>query len=68
MKDWSGQQILIIGAARQGTALARYLASHGAQVVLNDQRSSDQLRDVQTNLSDLPIEWVLDGASTLFAG
>ena len=61
MKDWSSQQILIIGAARQGTALARYLASHGAQVVITDQRSSDQLRDVQTNLSDLPIEWVLDG-------
>ena len=59
MMDWSGQRVLIIGAARQGTALARYLASHGAQVVINDQRSAEDLREVQNYLSDLPIRWVL---------
>jgi UDP-N-acetylmuramoylalanine--D-glutamate ligase len=59
MKDWSGQRVLIIGAARQGTALSRYLASHGAQVVINDQRSAEDLQHAQTNLSDMPIRWVL---------
>jgi UDP-N-acetylmuramoylalanine--D-glutamate ligase len=59
MKDWSSQRVLIIGAARQGTALARYLAFHGAHVVINDQRSADDLQDVQLYLSDLPIRWVL---------
>jgi UDP-N-acetylmuramoylalanine--D-glutamate ligase len=61
MKNWSGQRVLVIGAARQGTALARYLESQGAQVVLNDHRSADQLRAVQADLSDLSIEWALDG-------
>ena len=63
MNDWSGQRVLIIGAARQGTALARYLSACGAQVLLNDHRSADQLQDVQADLSDLSIEWVLGGHS-----
>jgi UDP-N-acetylmuramoylalanine--D-glutamate ligase len=61
MRDWSGQRVLIIGAARQGTALARYLAANGAQVVLNDHRTADQLQELQANLTDLPIEWALGG-------
>jgi len=61
MNDWSGQRVLIIGAARQGTALTRYLITHGAQVTLNDHRSADQLQDVQAALSDLSIEWFLEG-------
>ena len=36
-KDWSGQNVVIVGVARQGLALARFLAQHGAQVVLNDR-------------------------------
>jgi len=61
MKDWSGQRVLIIGAARQGAALAQYLVANGAQVVLNDHRTEDQLQDVLVSLADLPIEWVLGG-------
>ena len=60
MQDWSGQQVVILGAARQGTALARYIAEHGGRVVLNDHRSSDQLLDAQDLLAGLPIEWVFD--------
>lgn len=60
MQDWSGLKILILGAARQGTALARYIATHGGQVVLNDHGSSDQLLDAQASLADLPIEWVFE--------
>lgn len=51
--DWTGSKVLIIGAARQGTALARYLAQCGAQVVLNDLRSMEQLADAHLVLSDL---------------
>jgi UDP-N-acetylmuramoylalanine--D-glutamate ligase len=61
MSDWSGQRVLIIGAARQGTALARYLAAKDAKVVLNDNRSAHQLQDVLDDLADFPIEWVLGG-------
>ena len=45
MTDWNGKNILIIGAARQGLALARYLTKHGAKVTLNDVRMPHELQD-----------------------
>jgi len=59
MMDWQDQRVLILGAARQGIALARYLAAHGAQIVLNDMRSAETFTSARESLSDLPIEWVL---------
>ncbi len=61
MKDWSGLNVLVIGAARQGVALARYLALHGARVVLNDQRQPEALQKVQEELSGFPVKWVYGG-------
>ena len=57
--DWKGQRVLIIGAARQGTALARYLRAHGAHVVLNDRRNPEDFAGIRENLKDLSIQWVL---------
>ncbi len=54
-------RVLIIGAARQGTALARYLVEHGARVILNDARTAGQLHSAREALADLPIEWALGG-------
>ena len=59
--DWTGRKVLIIGAARQGTALARYLVQQGASVVINDRRSAAELAAVQTELADLPVKWALGG-------
>ena len=59
--DWNGQRVLIIGVARQGTALARYLTTHGARVVLNDHREADELVKVRQSLADIPVEWALGG-------
>ena len=50
MENWSGKKVIVIGAARQGTALSRYLASKGAQVILTDMHSLD---DLPANLPDL---------------
>lgn len=61
MKDWNGQRVVVIGAARQGTSLSRYLAQHGAQVVLTDRRPIAELLAAQDALADLPVEWVCDG-------
>ena len=58
-KNWNGQKVVILGAARQGLALARYLSTQGAQVTLNDRRQADQLSDVQTEMSIYTIDWVL---------
>lgn len=48
----------MIGAARQGAALSRYLAEKGAKVVLNDLRSKEALAVVREDLSDLNLTWV----------
>ncbi len=55
--------MVIVGAARQGTALAAYLAKHGAQVVLTDARSEHELQLAFEHLAGLPIEWRLGGHS-----
>jgi len=65
MRDWNGKKIVILGAARQGTALARYLVQQGAFVILNDQKSEGELVGAQNALEDLsedgyPIEWVFN--------
>ena len=47
MKDWKGKLVVIVGAARQGLALARYLLLHGARVTLNDHQPAEALTAAQ---------------------
>ena len=63
MRKWHGKRVVIIGAARQGLALARYLAELGAQVILNDQRPAEQLSAERASLALLEkqIKWVCGG-------
>jgi len=42
MERCRGFKVLIIGAARQGMALARYFIKHGASVVVNDQEPPEK--------------------------
>lgn len=64
--DWKGQKVAIVGAARQGLALARYLLQQGAFVVLNDQKPLEQFAEAQATLSEFVVqpgqlEWVCGG-------
>ncbi len=59
--DWKGKRVLIIGAARQGTATASYLVNQGADVTLNDQLPSEALEEVKQTLKDQRIRWALGG-------
>lgn len=61
MKNWQNVRVLIIGAARQGLALSRYLAGKGARVLLNDQRRDDQLQAEKTALQGYQVEWHTGG-------
>ncbi len=61
MTDWNGKRVLVLGAARQGQALARWLTRHGARVTLSDKRSEADLDSARRSLADLSIDWVLDG-------
>ena len=61
MSEWKGKRVIVIGAARQGLALGRFLASKGAKVVMNDQKPADQLEGAIKALADVQpgVEWVL---------
>ena len=52
---------MILGAARQGLALARWLSLHGARVTLSDARSEADLGVARGSLAEYPITWVLGG-------
>jgi len=51
----------MLGLARQGVALARYLAEAGAKVIITDQQPAERLEAPMAALSDLPVEYVLGG-------
>ena len=61
MTNWNNTRVLILGAARQGLALARWLARHGAAVTLSDSRSAEQLTAARESLADANITWALGG-------
>jgi UDP-N-acetylmuramoylalanine--D-glutamate ligase len=50
--DYSGKSILIVGAARSGTAVARFLLSAGARVVLTDSREMEGIPTIPALLDD----------------
>ena len=59
--NWKDTRVLILGAARQGLALARWLSLHGARVTVSDARSADDLRLVRESLAEHQIQWALGG-------
>lgn len=61
MTNWTHTRVLILGAARQGIALARWLSRHGANVTLSDSRREEDLPAVKESLADANISWALGG-------
>jgi UDP-N-acetylmuramoylalanine--D-glutamate ligase len=60
-RDWTGLNVVILGAARQGLALARFLVRQGARVTLSDHRPAAQLEQAMKSLEDYPVRWALGG-------
>lgn len=58
MDKWNNQKVLILGAARQGLALARYLANNGAMVTVNDSRPESIMNKTIAAHKNLNINWV----------
>ncbi|MBQ6481828.1 MAG: UDP-N-acetylmuramoyl-L-alanine--D-glutamate ligase, partial [Anaerolineaceae bacterium] len=58
MIDFDKKTVVVLGAARQGLALAKYAAHHGAHIIITDQRSYEQLADARESVADLNPEWV----------
>lgn len=49
---WQGKKVVIVGAARQGLALADYLLARGAWITLTDKRPLSELSSAQEMLAD----------------
>jgi UDP-N-acetylmuramoylalanine--D-glutamate ligase len=62
--DFRGQRATVIGLAREGTALARFLAEGGATVTVSDIKSGEELSEGIEALAGLPIRFVLGGHPT----
>jgi UDP-N-acetylmuramoylalanine--D-glutamate ligase len=60
-RDLKGKRIIVLGLARQGIALARFLAEQGAQVTLSDVKTADQLAEAIQGLEGLSTQYVLGG-------
>lgn len=55
----SGERVTIIGLAREGVAIAQYLANRGAAVTVSDMKTSHALADSIRALSPFGIKFVL---------
>jgi UDP-N-acetylmuramoylalanine--D-glutamate ligase len=55
------EQVVIVGLARQGIALARFFCARGVHVVVTDLRPADQLQEEMAALGGLPISYALGG-------
>jgi UDP-N-acetylmuramoylalanine--D-glutamate ligase len=53
--DIKGQKILVVGLARTGVALCRFLAGHGAQVTVTDQALPADLADYRRDIQGLGV-------------
>jgi UDP-N-acetylmuramoylalanine--D-glutamate ligase len=54
-----GKHVVILGLARQGTALARFLVQAGAEVTVSDIKPKSELKEALASLEGLPIRYVL---------
>ena len=57
--SFAGKRVVIVGLARQGSALARFFSAQGAHVTITDLCSAERLAAEQAALAALPITYVL---------
>jgi UDP-N-acetylmuramoylalanine--D-glutamate ligase len=55
------KRVIVLGLARQGKALARYLSANGANVVVSDVKAASELGESMRELSDLDLQFELGG-------
>lgn len=57
----AGKHVVVLGLARQGKALARWLPTIGAEVTISDLRSADKLANEVAEFAGHPVTFVLGG-------
>ncbi|HAJ34156.1 MAG TPA: UDP-N-acetylmuramoyl-L-alanine--D-glutamate ligase [Chloroflexi bacterium] len=61
MIDFRGRRVVILGLARQGSALARFFVATGADVTISDAAPAERLTADLDRLGALPVRLVLGG-------
>lgn len=59
--QFEGSRTLVVGLAREGTALARFLAERGACVIGTDSKGAGDLVESLAYLNSLPVTFALGG-------
>ena len=57
--QYADKKVLVVGMARSGVAAAQLLCKAGAYVIVNDNKTREELGDALAPLEALPIEWKL---------
>jgi UDP-N-acetylmuramoylalanine--D-glutamate ligase len=60
-QSFANSRALVVGLAREGTALARFLAERGARVTVTDRKPAETLVDDRAALAGLPVTFALGG-------
>ena len=59
IQNYKDKKVLVVGMARSGVAAAKLLHKAGAKVVINDNKTAEQLGDALLPLNGLDIEYAL---------
>ena len=61
LSELKDKKILIVGLAKTGVSLAKFLVKHGANVTISDHKSRAELEKYLELVSDLPVQIELEG-------
>src|SRR3989304_2495779 len=64
MTAWEGMRVLVLGAARQGIALTRWLLRQGALVTISDQKRAEDMQPARDALAGSGAKWVFGDQRT----
>jgi len=59
--ELKGKRVVVVGLAKTGVSLARFLVKHGAQVTVSDYKSEAELTRYLEQIEDLPLSLELEG-------
>jgi UDP-N-acetylmuramoylalanine--D-glutamate ligase len=59
--DLEGKQVVVVGLALTGIAVAKFCARRGARVIVTDGKPAEKLADQMKLLDGVPVTWQLGG-------
>src|SRR5512145_2556998 len=59
--DLRGKQVVVVGLALTGVAVAKFCHRRGARVIVTDGKRADQLAEHMQLLDGVPVTWQLGG-------